>query len=333
MLKVCIFGGGAIGGYIAAHLARAKQCEVSVVARGETFEAIRNNGIRIVKPSEEFTVPVNVCATPDQLRAQDYIFVTLKAHQMDGAINQIVPLMDSHTTVLPPTTGIPYYFFHDWQGGLKDRQMDGIDPNGRQWRALPPEQALGCVYWIGAHSIEPGVIVQDGEKSGCPIGELNGSYSERVGHLAELLNASGIASKVNSDIRAAIWVKFVNSLCWNPVAVLTQATLGEMREAGDVVPVVKAMMKEADTVASRLGLEIGPDPEKRIAVTLNAPHHKMSMLQDFEAGRPLELETLAQSLHAVRELADVETPVLDSMLALARLRAQTGRRPSAVAPH
>jgi 2-dehydropantoate 2-reductase len=93
------------------------------------------------------------------------------------------------------------------------------------------------------------------------------------------------------------------------------------------------MMKEADTVASRLGLEIGPDPEKRIAVTLNAPHHKMSMLQDFEAGRPLELETLAQSLHAVRELADVETPVLDSMLALARLRAQTGRRPSAVAPH
>ena len=124
-----------------------------------------------------------------------------------------------------------------------------IDPVGRQWLALPPQQVLGCVYWIGAHSIEPGVIAQDGAKAGCPLGELDGSRSTRANRLSELLSASGIASKVSDDIRSAIWIKFVNSLCWNPVAVLTQATLGEMRDAGDVVPIIKAMMREADALA------------------------------------------------------------------------------------
>jgi 2-dehydropantoate 2-reductase len=333
MLKVCIFGGGAIGGYIAGHLARAKQCEVSVVARGKTLDAIRANGIRIVTPSEDFTVHVNACSDTHELGVQDYIFLTLKAHQIDDALDQIAPLMDSHTVVLPPTTGIPYYFFHNWRGEFKNRQMLRIDPEGRQWRALPPSQVLGCVYWIGAHSIGPGVISQDGAKAGCPIGELDGSHSKRATRLSELLTASGIAARVNDDIRAAIWIKFVNSLCWNPVAVLTQGTLGEMCDAGNVVPVVKAMMLEADSIALQLGVNIGPEPEKRIAMTLSARHHKMSMLQDLEAGRPLELDALEQSLRAVRELTDLTTPVLDAVLALARLRAQTAERADVVSAH
>lgn len=331
MLKVCIFGGGAIGGYIAGHLARAGQCEVSVVARGAALDAIRANGIRVVTPQEDFTVPVKASSDARELGVQDYVFVTLKAHQVDSALDQITCLIDERTVVLPPTTGVPYYFFHGCKGRLNDCQLPAIDPSGRQWTRLPPSQVLGCVYWIGAHSIEPGVIAQDGAKAGCPIGELDGSQSERATRLAALLSESGIASKVSPDIRAAIWVKFVNSLCWNPVAVLTQGTLGEMRDAGDVVPVVKAMMIEADAVASRLGLDIGPDPDKRIAMTLSATHHKMSMLQDFEAGRPLELQSLAHSLRAVRELADMKTPMLDSVLALAQLRAETARRTTAAA--
>ena len=323
MLKVCIFGGGAIGGYIAGHLARSRQCEVSVISRGKTLEAIRARGIRVVTASEDFTVSVNACSDPRELDVQDYIFVTLKAHQIDEALGQIASLMDSHTVVLPPTTGIPYYFFHGLQGALKNRQMPLIDPEGHQWRALPASQVLGGVYWIGAHSVEPGVIAQDGAKAGCPIGELDGTHSERASRLSELLSASGIPSRVSDDIRAAIWVKFVNSLCWNPAAVLTQGTLGEMRDAGDVVPVVKAMMLEADAIATQIGIRVGPDADKRIAMTLSATHHKMSMLQDLEAGRPFELDALERSLHAVRELTDVPTPTLDAILALARLRAQT----------
>ncbi|MGF6507362.1 ketopantoate reductase family protein [Paraburkholderia sp. 32] len=316
MLKVCIFGGGAIGGYIAGHLARAGQCEVSVVARGETLEAIRSQGLRVITASEDFTVRVNAVGDARELGVQDYVFVTLKTHQVDDALEQIRSLMDARTVVLPPTTGIPYYFF-------PDRQMPVLDPGARQWQAIPPAQVLGCVYWIGAHVVAPGVVAQDGAKAGCPLGELDGRHSERAGRLSELLGASGIPAKLNDNIRAAIWVKFVNSLCWNPVAMLTQGTLGEMRDAANVVLLVRTMMREADALAVAMGLEVGPDPDRRIALTLSAPHHKMSMLQDLEAGRPLELEPLQRSLEAVRELADMRTPTLDTVLALAGLREGT----------
>lgn len=201
--------------------------------------------------------------------------------------------------------------------------MPALDPGARQWHAIPSEQVLGCVYWIGAHVVAPGVVSQDGAKAGCPIGELDGRRSERVERLSELLGASGIPAKVNDNIRAAIWVKFVNSLCWNPVAMLTQGTLGEIRDAAEVVSIVRTMMREADALAAALKLDVGPDPDKRIALTLSAPHHKMSMLQDLEAGRPLELEPLQRSLEAVRELTGLHTPTLDTVLAMARLREAT----------
>ncbi|WP_421793725.1 ketopantoate reductase family protein [Hydrocarboniphaga effusa] len=322
MLRVCIFGGGAIGGHIAAHLARAGLCEVSVVARGQVLDAIRSRGLRVETPEADFTVPVRATDDPSELGEQDYVFLTLKAHQVDAALDRIKPLIGPHTVVLPPTTGIPYYFFHGADGAFRDRRLPRLDPGGRQWSAIPPAQVLGCVYWIGAHSIEPGVVAQDGPKAGVPIGELDGSRSARAEKLAELLSASGIASRLNDDIRAAIWVKFVNSLCWNPIAVLTLATLGQMDRAGDVVPIVERMMEEADLVASTLGLRIPQAPGKRIAMTLSAANHKMSMLQDLEQGRPLELGALEESIKAMSELAGVETPTLDQVLALAKLRAQ-----------
>ncbi len=321
MLKVCIFGGGAIGGHIAAHLAKAGLCEVSLIARGSTLKAIQEKGLRVITPSEEFTVNIRASSDASELGTQDYLFLTLKAHQVASALEQIAPLIGPDTVIIPPTTAIPYYFFHQAQGPLRDRQMPAIDPHGKQWQALPPAQVLGCVYWIGAHVVAPGIVAQDGAVAGCPVGELDGSHSERAMRLGELLSASGIGSKINNDIRAAIWIKFVNSLCWNPVAVLTQATLGQMAETGDVVPMVRSMMLEADAVATALGLQITTSADKRIALTLNAPQHRMSMLQDLLAGRPLELDALDQSFRAVRALTDVATPVLENVLALARLRA------------
>ncbi len=322
MLKVCIFGGGAIGGYLAAHLARANLCEVSVVARGGTLQAIRDNGLTVSTPTGTFTAKVRATDNAAELGVQDYVFVTLKAHQVEDALPQLAQLMDDSTVVLPPTTGIPYYFFHGWSDGPQDRRLPEIDPQGRQWEAIPPRQVLGCVYWIGAHSPAPGVVMQDGAKAGLPIGELDGSHSERVVKLGKLLSASGIESKVNDNIRGAIWVKFVNSLCWNPVAVLTLATLGAMARSSAVTHIVKTMMEEADALAARLGLQIPQSPDKRIAMTVSAANHKMSMLQDLEHGRPMELGALVRSLHAVRALTDLGTPALDTVLALAALRAE-----------
>lgn len=318
MTKVCIFGGGAIGGYIAGHLARKGDCEVSVVARGATLDAMRTSGVRVTTPEGSFTAPVRAVADVRELGPQDYVFLTLKAHQLDAALGDVAQLIDRRTTVIPPTTGIPYYFFHGAEGDLRDRQMPLVDPGGRQWATLPPEQAVGCVYWIGAHTEAPGVMAQDGARAGCPVGELDGSRSERVTRLATLLSDSGIPSKVNEDIRAAIWLKFVNSLCWNPVAALTLARVGAISDAAGGV--VRTMMAEADALAAALGVTVRQPPEKRIALTASAPMHKMSMLQDLEAGRPLELDVLDQSFRALKELADEPTPVLEAVLSLARLR-------------
>lgn len=313
MLKVCIYGGGAIGGYLAGHLARAQRCDVSVVARGATLEAIRQRGLRVNTPTGSFEVSVRAVSDTAELGVQDYVFLTLKSHQVDAALPSIRRLIGEHTVVLPPTTAIPHYFF-------PDRPLEGLDPGARQWQAMPPSKVLGCVYWIGAHVSAPGVVEQDGARAGMPIGELDGSRSERVVTLSRLLTESGIDSKVNDNIRSAIWVKFVNSLCWNPVAVLTLARLGEIGAAADALHTVRSMMEEADAVARALGLEPAQAPDKRIAMTLTASGHKMSMLQDLEHGRPLEIDALATSFRAVRELTTVRTPLVDAVLALARLR-------------
>jgi 2-dehydropantoate 2-reductase len=320
--KVCVFGGGAIGGYIAGHLARAGKCDVSVVARGANLHAIRASGLRVVTPDGSFATAVRATSDAAELGVQDYVFLTLKAHQVDAALQDVSHLVGERTAIIPPTTGIPYYFFHGAGSVLRDKQMPLVDPGGRQWAALPPSQALGCVYWIGAHSPEPGVVVQDGAKAGCPIGELDGSHTGRVKQLAALLTESAIPSKVNDDIRGAIWMKFVNSLCWNPIAVLTMARIGAIADSS-AVAVLHTMMSEADELARRLEVPVRQPPEKRIALTASAAHHKMSMLQDLESGRSLELDVLDKSLEALKDLAGIATPTLDAVIALTKLRAAT----------
>jgi 2-dehydropantoate 2-reductase len=187
---------------------------------------------------------------------------------------------------------------------------------------MPTEQVLGIVYWVGAHTVAPAIVHQDGPRATCMVGELDGASSARATRLSEIMSASGIPTPVRSNIRSDIWIKFVNSLCWNPAAVLTQASNGAIGNDPAAIATVRRMMDEADAVAARLGLSITVPPEKRIAVTLSAPGHRMSMLQDFEAGRPLELETLERSIRAAKELADLPTPTIDAALALASLRAR-----------
>lgn len=325
-MKICIFGAGAIGGHIAAHLARKGECEVSVVARGATLEAILERGLRVITPEDDFTVPVRAVTDAAGLPPQDYVFLTLKAHQVDAALPQIRAVMDDKTVVLPPTTGLPYYFFHDAAQGERSQRLAAVDPDDAQWQAMPPAQAMGIVYWISVHAEAPGVIRQDAAKAGCPIGELDGTISERVTALGALLSSAGIHAPVRTNIRGDIWVKFVNSLCWNPVAILTLARLGEIGDDQAAIRVVRDMMEEADAVAARLGLIVPQPPEKRIALTLTAPRHKMSMLQDLEQGRRLELDALTRSIQSVSALAEVPTPLLDRVLALARLRNEAADR-------
>ena len=321
-MKVCVFGAGAIGGYLAVHLAAVDGAEVSVVARGEHLAAIRKNGLKLVSPRGEQRVRVRATDQPQELGYQDVVILALKSHQVTPALEGVKTLLGPDTAVMPPTTGIPYWYFHGLKGPLENRQIERLDPQGLQWQAMAPERVLGCVYWVASEVTAPGVIHHDGSLSRFPIGEPDGSNSTRLVRFAEAMKAAGLDAPVVPDIRAWIWAKMISSLSWNPVAILTLATLAEMNARPEIVAIVRRMMAEADALALRLGIEKMPiSIDERIAAARKAGDHKMSMLQDMERGRPLEIDVLVDSIVAMRELAQSATPTIDDVYALLRLRA------------
>jgi 2-dehydropantoate 2-reductase len=321
-MKVCIFGAGAIGGYLAAHLAQVDGVSVSVVARGAHLDAIRRDGLVLESPAGTLRVRVQASDHPRELGPQDLVILALKSHQVAPSLDAIQELLGPRTAVVPPTTGIPYWYFHGLEGRLRDRRIERLDPQGRQWAAISPERVLGCVFWVASEVIAPGVIHHDGSLSRFPVGEPDGTRSERLERFAGAMAAAGLDAPVVTDIRAWIWAKMISSLCWNPVAVLTLGTLSEMNAQPGIVAIVRAMMAEADALASQLGVAQMPiSIDQRIAAARNAGDHRMSMLQDLERGRALELDVLVDSIESMREIAGTATPTIDTVYALLRLRA------------
>jgi 2-dehydropantoate 2-reductase len=323
-MKICVFGAGAIGGYLAAHFAQVAGVEVSVVARGAHLAAIKAEGLRLESPGGELTADVAATDRPADLSPQDFVILALKSQQVTPALPDIAPLLGPATAIVPPTTGIPYWYFHDLPGPLRNHQIESLNPRGMQWWALAPERVLGCVFWVASEVTRPGVIHHDGSLSRFPIGEPDGSTSERIRRLAELFKASGLDAPIVPDIRAWIWAKMISSLSWNPIATLTLATLAELNARPEIVAIVRRMMAEADALARQLGVERMPiSIDERIAAARSAAGHKMSMLQDLERGRPLEIDVLIQSIEAMKELAKAATPTIDDIFALLRMRAST----------
>lgn len=225
---------------------------------------------------------------------------------------------------MPPTTGIPYWYFHDLPGPFNNRQVERLDPGGRQGRALAPERVIGCVYWVAEEVTAPGIIHHDGVLSRLLIGQPDGSSSRRITRLASAMHAADLDAPMVPDTRAWIWAKMISSLCWNPVATLTLGTLTEMNARPEVVAIVRAMVTEADTLARALRVEKTPMTiDERVAAARNSGDHEMSMLQDLECGRPLELDVLVDSIDAMREIARTATSTIDTVYALLKLRAAT----------
>lgn len=326
-MKICIFGAGAIGGFVAARLSQVRGVEVSVVARGQHLAAIRERGLRLTSPSGDVTARVTATDRPETLGQQDVVFISLKQHQLTPALPGIATLLGPDTMVLPPTTGIPYWYFHGLAGPHAGRQIPRLDPGGQQWQVLNPERAVGCVYWVAAEVPEPGVIHHDGALLRFPIGEPDGSESPRVMRLAKAMNDAGMNAQVVPDIRAWIWAKMISSLSWNPLGVLTKATNDMLTGDPAVVQLVRRVMREAEVVAEALGVKSWPITiDQRIEAARNSGKHKMSMLQDWERGRPLEIDVLTDSVQAMRELAGVTTPTIDEVYALLRICAKTAGR-------
>ena len=272
-------------------------------------------------PASEWQVSVAATDRPEELGPQDVVFVALKQHQVAPALPGLATLLGPQTAVVPPTTGIPYWYFHGLPGPFEGRRIERLDPGGMQWQTLGPQRALGCVYWVATEVVEPGVIHHDGKLLRFPIGEPDGSRSARLQRLADAMNAAGLNAPVVPDIRAWIWVKMISSLSWNPLAVLTLATLDRLTATPEVLALIRRMMREAEVVAEHLGVREWPNTiDDRIAAARTAGAHKMSMLQDVERGRPPEIDVLHDSVAAMRELAGVATPTIDEVYALLRMK-------------
>lgn len=319
-MKVCIFGAGAIGGYLGVQFAQAG-ADVSLVARGAHLEAMRKNGVRLLKDNEE-TVAHPVCTNdPRELGVQDYVIVGLKAHQLSEAVDSMQPLLGNDTAIVTAVNGIPYWYFHRHGGQLEGSVVESVDPGGRQWRGLRPERAIGCIVYPATEVVEPGVIRHVyGDKF--PLGEPSGERTPRVERLSELFEKAGLKAPVLDKIRDEMWLKLWGNVSFNPISALTHATLDVITTDPGTRAVAKAMMLEAKEIADRLGISFRVDVERRIEGARKVGAHKTSMLQDLERGRAMEIDPLVTVVQEMGRLAEIPTPTIDVVLALVQQRAR-----------
>jgi len=318
-VKVCIYGAGAIGGYLAAQLA-ATGADLSLVARGPHLAAMRERGLTLVSASGTRTFPVRCTDDPRSLGPQDFVILTLKAHATAGILGDLASLLGAETAVVTAQNGILWWYFHAFPGPLAGRHLDAADPGGRIWAALGPERAIGCVVYPSCEIVAPGVV-RHIEGTRFMLGEPDGTKSSRVTALGELLTAAGLKAPVRRKIRDDIWFKLLGNATFNPVSVLTRATLAQMGIDPGVRPVIRQLMTEAVAVATALDVSFSMDVEKRIDAAVDVGAHRTSMLQDFDEGRPLELDALVAAVTEMGRLVGVPTPGLDQVLALVRLAA------------
>ena len=320
-MKICIFGAGAIGGYMGAKLAKAG-ADVSLVARGPHLAAMRDKGLTLIEEGERFTVPVTASEDPAELGPQDYVIITLKAHSVPPVVDRMQPLIGEGTTIVSGVNGVPWWYFHGLEGPLAQTHLESVDPGGAQWRGFGPDRVLGCVVYPAAEVIEPGTI-RHIEGNRFSLGEPSGEKSERAMQLSQALNSVGLKAPVRPRIRDEIWVKLWGNLSFNPISALTHATLDVLCTDTGTRAVARAMMVEAQEIAEKLGVKFPIDVDKRIDGGAAVGAHRTSMLQDLDAGRPMEIDALVSAVQELGQLTQTPTPTIDTVLALIRLRARS----------
>ncbi len=319
-MKICIFGAGAIGGYMGAKLAKAG-AQVSLVARGPHLAAMQANGLTLIENDTRETVAVTATSDPNELGPQDYVIITLKAHSVPGVVDAMQPLLGPETTVVMGVNGVPWWYFYGIDSEFKDTRLKTVDPDDRQWQGIKPERVLGCVVYPAAEVSEPGVI-RHIEGNRFSLGEPGGEKSERALALSKALSAVGLKAPVRPKIRDEIWVKLWGNLSFNPISALTGATLDVLCTDPGTRQVARQMMLEAQAIAERLRVKFPVDVDRRIDGGAAVGAHKTSMLQDLERGRPMEVDALLTSVREMGQLLNLPTPTIDTVLALLQLRAR-----------
>ena len=318
-MKICIFGAGAIGGYMAVKLVQAG-VDVSIVARGPHLAAIQSRGLTLLEEgADPVTVPVRASANAADLGVQDYVIVTLKAHSVPPVVGAMQPLIGPDTTIVSGVNGVPWWYFHKIGGPLEGTRLRSVDPGDVQWNGFGPDRVLGCVVYAAAEVSEPGVI-RHIEGNRFSLGEPDGSKSDRATALSQVLQSAGLKAPVRPRLRDELWVKLWGNLSFNPISALTHATLDVLCTDPGTRDVARRMMMEAQAVAEKLGVTFPIDVDRRIEGGAAVGAHRTSMLQDLDAGRPMEIDALVASVQELGRITETPTPTIDTVLALVALR-------------
>ena len=322
-MRFCIVGAGAIGGFVGAKLAAAGE-DVTFLARWKNLDAIRTRGMT-VKMSDGSVIEARGAKATDSMAAVghvDCVILALKSHQVEAVVHQLEPLYGPKTTVITMQNGIPFWYFHKHGGALEGTRVKAVDPRGVCMDGIPAERIIGCVVYPATELVAPGVVRHiEGDRF--PLGEIDGSVSNRVKDLCDIFVKSGLKSPVLDNIRNEIWLKLWGNLTFNPISALTHATLQDICEFPFGRELSANMMREAQAVAEKLGASFRVTLEKRIDGAAKVGRHKTSMLQDVEAGRAIEIDALVGSVVELGVLTGVPTPTITAIYQATKLLAHT----------
>lgn len=322
-MKIAVIGAGAIGGLVGAKLALAGE-DVTFIVRGKNLDAIATNGFKLIGADGTEQVALNAKATDryDQAGPQDIVILAMKAHQVEAVANDVPKLFGPETVVVTMQNGIPFWYFHNHGGALAGTPVRSVDPTGVVAAKIPAERVIGCVVYPASELIAPGVVKHiEGDRF--PVGELDGSSSERVNRVSACFTAAGFKAPVLENIRSEIWLKLWGNLTFNPISSLSHSTLVDICQYPPSRELAAAMMQEAQAVAHKLDIEFRVTLDKRIAGAEKVGKHKTSMLQDVEAGRAPEIDALVGAVVELARLTETPTPHIDTVYALVKLLART----------
>jgi 2-dehydropantoate 2-reductase len=322
-MKACIVGAGAIGGWIGVRLA-AQGHSLSALARGQTLQVLQSQGLTLREGGRELRVPVQAVALDDakQLGEQDCVIVALKAPALPQVAHQLAPLIGESTVVLTAMNGVPWWFLNGFGGEWAGRSLQSVDAGGVIAKAIPAVAVMGAVVHASCSSPQSGVV-QHHIGQGLVIGEPSGQDTPRLQRIATALKEAAFDVTVSSCIQKDIWFKLWGNMTMNPVSAITGAMTDRILADDEVRGFVTAVMLEAKAVGAKLGIDISMRPEERHQVTLKLGAFKTSMLQDVEAGKPVELDALVGAVRELAQLTGVPAPFTDALYGLTRLMSRT----------
>jgi 2-dehydropantoate 2-reductase len=316
-VKVAVLGAGAIGSYVGAALARGG-AEVALIARGPHLAALREHGVTVHSPRGDFHADVQATEDPSEVGPVDVVFLGLKAYSYASAGPLLAPLLHDRTAVVAGQNGVPWWYFHRHGGPYDGRRIEAVDPGGATTAAIDPARAIGCVVYCSTELEAPGVVLH-GEGTRFTLGEPDGSLSDRCAEISAAFRAGGLKAPVDARLRDQIWLKLLGNVAFNPITALTGATLGQLADLEEMRDLLRAIFAECAEIATTLGVELPVSLERRLEAGFEVGDHKTSMLQDLEAGKPLELDCMTGAVVELARRLEIAVPHTETVHACTRL--------------